>query len=74
MRVAGLVAQSLRGAIKPDDPRAAAIASWMIAVCDGLALQWLLDPGSMPSAAELNAGLALMWRASTEVGRRSSTL
>jgi AcrR family transcriptional regulator len=74
MRVAALVAQSLRGAISADDPRAAAIASWMIAVCDGLALQWLLDPGSMPSAAELNAGHALMWRASTEVGRRSSTL
>jgi AcrR family transcriptional regulator len=73
MRVAGLVAQSLRGAIGADDPRAAAIASWMIAVCDGLALQWLLDPGSMPSAADLNAGHALMWRASTEMGRRSST-
>ena len=72
-RVAGLVAQSLCGAISADDPRAAAIATWMIAVCDGLALQWLLDPDSMPSAADLNAGHALMWRASTELADRSAT-
>jgi AcrR family transcriptional regulator len=72
-RVAGLVARSLHGAISADDPRAAAIASWMIAVCDGLALQWLLDPESIPAAADLNAGHALMWRASFEAARRSAT-
>ena len=72
-RVAALVAQSLREEITADDPRAAAIATWMIAVCDGLALQWLLDPGSMPSAADLNAGHALMWRASAEMADRSAT-
>jgi hypothetical protein len=72
-RVAALVAQSLCEEITADDPRAAAIATWMIAVCDGLALQWLLDPGSMPSAADLNAGHALMWRASAEMADRSAT-
>jgi AcrR family transcriptional regulator len=72
-RVAELVAQSLHGAIGADDARAAAIASWMIAMCDGLAFQWLIDPGSMPSAADLKAGHALMWRASTEATRRSAT-
>ena len=72
-RVAALVAQSVRGAIGADDPRASAIASWMIAVCDGLALQWLLDPGSMPSAADLKAGHTLMWQARTEATRRSAS-
>src|SRR5215475_716830 len=71
-RVATLVARSLRGAIGADDPRAAAMATWMIAVCDGLALQWLLDPGSMPNAADINAGHTLMWRASTEAARHRS--
>jgi AcrR family transcriptional regulator len=66
-RVAELVAQSLDGAVPADDPRAAAIASWVIAVCDGLALQWLLDPEATPSADELNAGHALMWKESLRV-------
>jgi len=66
-RVAELVAESLGGtvlggAVPADDPRAAAIASWVIAVCDGLALQWLLDPDCAPSADDLNAGHALMWQ------------
>ena len=66
-RVAELVAQSLDGALPADDPRALAIASWVIAVCDGLALQWLLDPEGAPSASDLNAGHALMWRESLRV-------
>jgi AcrR family transcriptional regulator len=66
-RVAELVAQSLAGAVPADDPRAAAIASWVIAVCDGLALQWLLDPEATPSADDLNAGHALMWKESLRV-------
>ena len=66
-RVAQLVAESLGGAIAADDPRAAAIASWVIAVCDGLALQWLLDPDCAPSADDLNAGHARMWKESLRV-------
>jgi AcrR family transcriptional regulator len=63
-RVAELVAESLDGAVAADDPRAAAIASWVIAICDGLALQWLLDPEATPSPDDLNAGHALMWHES----------
>jgi AcrR family transcriptional regulator len=66
-RVAELVVQSLDGALAADDPRALAIASWVIAVCDGLALQWLVDPDGAPSASDLNAGHALMWQESLRV-------
>ena len=34
-----------------------AVASFMIAVCDGLMLQWLVDPKRAPSGAEVTAGL-----------------
>jgi AcrR family transcriptional regulator len=63
-RVAELVARSLGGTIEADDPRAEAIASWVIAVCDGLALQWLIDPRGAPSSDDLNAGHVLMWQES----------
>jgi AcrR family transcriptional regulator len=42
----------------PDDPRCSAVASWMMAVCDGLALQWLLDPAATPNGEDLVRGLA----------------
>ncbi|MGH3432448.1 MAG: TetR/AcrR family transcriptional regulator [Thermocrispum sp.] len=65
--VAGLVAAELAGdpdAVGPDDPRAVAVASFVIAVCDGLAFQWLLDPESAPSGDELLAGLGMIWATS----------
>jgi hypothetical protein len=34
-----------------------AVACFMIAVCDGLLLQWLVDPERAPSGAELAAGV-----------------
>jgi AcrR family transcriptional regulator len=39
------------------DEQVRAVASFMIAVCDGLLLQWLVDPQRAPSGAELTAGL-----------------
>ncbi|MPY82738.1 MAG: TetR family transcriptional regulator [Actinophytocola sp.] len=63
-RVAELVAESLGGRLGPDDPRAKAVASFVIAVCDGLAMQWLLDPVNTPTGDELLAGLGLLWQAS----------
>jgi AcrR family transcriptional regulator len=63
-RVAELVAESLADGTEVDDPRCRAIASFVIAVCDGLAVQWLLDPQNTPSGAELTAGLATVWAAS----------
>lgn len=63
-RVAELVAESLGGRLGPDDPRAKAVASFVIAVCDGLAMQWLLDPVNTPTGDELLDGLGLLWQAS----------
>jgi AcrR family transcriptional regulator len=63
-RVAELVALSLDDGTPPDDPRCRAIASYVIAVCDGLAVQWLLDPDSAPTGDELRAGLVTIWSAS----------
>jgi BetI-type transcriptional repressor, C-terminal len=34
------------------------MSSLLIAVCDGLILQWLLDPERVPSSDELMKGLA----------------
>ncbi len=63
-QIADLVAQSVGGDRPADDPRYKAIASFVIAVCDGLALQSLLDPDDAPSPDELSTGLATVWLAS----------
>lgn len=55
-RASGIVADALSTA--PDDPRCTAVASWIMAVCDGLAMQWLLDPAATPKGADLLRGLA----------------
>ena len=55
-RVAELVASALE--VPADDPRCTAVASWVMAVCDGLSMQWLLDPASTPAARDLLRGLA----------------
>ncbi len=62
--VAALVAQSLDDGSDADDPRCRAVATLVIAACDGLALQAVLDPESSPSADDLMAGLATVWAAS----------
>ncbi|MGI8761785.1 MAG: TetR/AcrR family transcriptional regulator [Jatrophihabitantaceae bacterium] len=64
-RVAELVAVSLADGTPAQDPRCAAIATFVIAVCDGLAVQWLLDPENAPSGEQLLAGLATVWAASS---------
>ena len=63
-RVAELVAVSLGNNTPADDPRCRAIASFVIAVLDGLALQWLIDPDHSPSSDELRDGLMTVWTAS----------
>jgi len=63
-QIAELVAQSFAGDITADDPRSRAIASFVIAVCDGLALQYLLDPEGLPTPVELTDGLAAAFAAS----------
>ncbi|WP_158884131.1 TetR/AcrR family transcriptional regulator [Amycolatopsis anabasis] len=63
-RVAGLVAESLGDGSAPEDPRCLAVASFVIAICDGLSVQWLLDPRGAPAGADLSEGLAAMWAVS----------
>ncbi|MFD2417008.1 TetR/AcrR family transcriptional regulator [Amycolatopsis pigmentata] len=63
-KVAALVAESLGDGSAPGDPRCKAVASFVIAICDGLSVQWLLDPDGAPTSAELSAGLSAMWTAS----------
>jgi AcrR family transcriptional regulator len=60
-QVARLVAESLGGQTDPADPRCAAIASFVIAVCDGLAVQTLLDPEQAPDEPTFRAGLATLF-------------
>jgi AcrR family transcriptional regulator len=64
VRVARLVAESLADGTPPEHPRCLAAAGFVIAVCDGLSVQWLLDPEGAPSAEELLAGLSALWSAS----------
>jgi hypothetical protein len=62
--VAERVAESLGGAVPVDDPRCQAAASFVMAVCDGLALQWLLSPDETASGEQLLSGLAMVFAAS----------
>ncbi len=43
----------------PEGPQARALASFQIVVCDGMLVQWLLDPDATPSGAELTGALRL---------------
>jgi AcrR family transcriptional regulator len=63
-QIAHLVAVSLGSGASAEDPRCKAIASFVIATCDGLALQYLLAPDDVPTGAELTDGLAAAWIAS----------
>jgi AcrR family transcriptional regulator len=55
-RVSEIVGKALD--TTPNDPRCTAVASWMMAVCDGLSMQWLLDPTATPDGQDLLRGLA----------------
>jgi AcrR family transcriptional regulator len=54
--IGDMIAASFQAA-KIDDPHTRAVASLLIAICDGLMLQWLVDPEHAPSGRELIAGL-----------------
>ncbi|RZQ63698.1 TetR/AcrR family transcriptional regulator [Amycolatopsis suaedae] len=69
-RVSRLVARTL--GIEPDEPRCVALASFIIAACDGLSVQWLVDPEGAPTAEEMIAALRLFWSAS--MGTRRETV
>ncbi|MGH8861889.1 MAG: TetR/AcrR family transcriptional regulator [Jatrophihabitantaceae bacterium] len=66
--VAERAAESLADGTAADDPRCRAVASFVIAVCDGLALQCLIDPDNTPNGEDLLAGLAMTFAASFPTG------
>lgn len=71
-RVAAMVRQSLGEELERDgvDPRV--VASFLIAVCDGLVLQWLLDPEQTPSGEQLVSSLgAALARATSQASLQS---
>ncbi|GAA1978129.1 TetR/AcrR family transcriptional regulator [Amycolatopsis minnesotensis] len=70
-RVAELAARSLGNGWEPGDRRCLAVASFVIAVCDGLSVQWLLHPEDAPTGDELSEGLAAMWAASYPVSHEA---
>jgi hypothetical protein len=47
-----LAAEAMRDGGMPVPDNLAAIASVLMAVCDGLMLQWIADPDAPPNAAE----------------------
>jgi AcrR family transcriptional regulator len=54
-QVAAMVTELIAG-LPPE--RARALASFQIALCDGLMVQWLLDPDATPDGHDLTAALA----------------
>lgn len=62
--VAELVARALGDGADAADPQCRAVAALVIAACDGLAMQWMLDPADTPEPAELVAGLEAVFLAS----------
>jgi AcrR family transcriptional regulator len=56
-QVASMVRTSLGSAAERAGADAKVVASFLIAVCDGLVLQWLLDPEETPTGEELVASL-----------------
>jgi AcrR family transcriptional regulator len=56
-QVAAMVRASLGEGAERAGADADVVASFLIAVCDGLVLQWLLDPDATPTGEELNVSL-----------------
>lgn len=55
--VAEMVEASLGKAGEEADVNPQVVASFLIAICDGLVMQWLLDPGQTPSGEQLISSL-----------------
>jgi AcrR family transcriptional regulator len=56
-QVAAMVRASLGEGHEDAETNANVVASFLIAVCDGLVLQWLLDPDATPTGEELISSL-----------------
>jgi hypothetical protein len=73
-QVASMVRASLGDAAEATGTDANVVASFLVAVCDGLILQWLLSPDETPTGDELTASLgsalALALQGDDQVVRR----
>jgi AcrR family transcriptional regulator len=67
-RVGAMVRQSLGEDLESDGVDPLVIASFLIAVCDGLVLQWLLDPDQTPSGEQLTSSLGAALARATSQG------
>lgn len=56
-QVASMVGASLGEADEAAKAEARVVASFLIAVCDGLVIQWLIDPDETPTGGELISSL-----------------
>ncbi len=56
-QVASMVRASLGDGDEDTGTDASVVASFLIAVCDGLVLQWLLDPDETPTGEQLVSSL-----------------
>jgi hypothetical protein len=56
-QVAAMVRASLGDEAEDAGIEAHVVASFLIAICDGLVLQWLLDPDATPTGEELISSL-----------------
>jgi AcrR family transcriptional regulator len=57
----------------PEGPQARALASFLIVMCDGLLVQWLLDPDATPSGVEVTGALQLALGRTVEHPRETRT-
>jgi AcrR family transcriptional regulator len=67
-QVASMVRASLGEGAESDGADAEVVASFLIAVCDGLVLQWLLDPDGTPTGEELLSSLGSALTRALQVG------
>ena len=75
-RVRAAVAETVRSSLGPSAEQLGAdpnvVASFLIAVCDGLVVQWLLDPTQTPSGEELVASLGAALNAALPTGETAA--
>jgi AcrR family transcriptional regulator len=66
------VAAMISEAVGVPEAKARALATFQIVICDGLLVQWLLDPDAAPSGAELTDALLLALGRATAADRGPS--
>ncbi len=70
LAVTEMVSSSLGSSAEAAGADPKVVAAYLIAVCDGLVLQWLLDPGETPTGEELVATLGVALDAALQAETR----